>query len=272
MRLSKISAVFALSFALLLSGCSSDSSTPSESLPKTPESVAESTPEAPVETVDFSVNEEFGITATGPELTDQFGTFNQVAVDPASKVYTYAPEVLAADVTATFTAEQIESATRASTNFVLTQYIDNPLVWDDSDEVKSSFINSTIPMIDATYADAFKDAFNNTAEGYFVIDSDYGSWRTGERSLTPVPYEPGAARYALTYFEVKDITLFEGGEGVRIYYEIVYERDVLGADGQHYAEVNSAEVGHVMSFTGPGGSVQLSGWKNDSNTTYVERP
>lgn len=266
----KTSVVLALGATLLLSGCSSDSSAPLETSPEATESAAEPTPEVPLETVDFSVNEEFGITATGPELTDQFGTFTQVAVAPDSKVYTYAPGVIADNVITTFTPEQVAEATQASTNFLLTQYADSPLVWDDSAEIKDAFIEDTLPLIDGSYIDAFKEAFDSTT-GYFIVDSNFSSWRTDERGLKPAPYEVGAPRYALTYFEVKGVTLFEASQGVRIDYEIVYERDVLNSDGKHFAEVNNVTASHVMNFSGPEGAVKLAGWESDASTIYVDR-
>lgn len=267
MNISKISAALAVALTLLVTGCSTDSE------PAPTKSVGEIAPKPPKEAVDYASNADFGISAAGPELKDQFGVFNQVTVDPASKVFTHTPEILAADVNTVFTPDQSAAALRASVNFTLSQYADSPLVWDDSPEAKAAFIESTLPFIDDYSVDAFKSAFDSTAAtGYIIVDANDLSWRTEARNLKPSTYAPGSPRYALKSFEIKSIALYGEAQGIRFDYELSYEREVVDAEGNLFAEVTVASVAHSMNFSGPDGSVRLAGWESSATSTYEDRP
>lgn len=184
---------------------------------------AEEAPSPEVNLLNYEVNDQMGIVANGPVLSDQYGSYTQVTLAETSPLNSASFDAITPEASAAYTEEQLNTAQAFVSNFLITQSLDSPLVWDDREESVSAFVEQTVPLINDSYEGDFRDLFGyDDGKGYIITDSNDTSWRE-TLGYTPTAYVPNQARYAIKDISVSNIDLTEDG-GLRFDYGLEYNR------------------------------------------------
>lgn len=242
------------------------SASPTTTAPEAPEPTVEA---EKVSGLDYSLNEKFGIEATGPVLTDNYGTYTQVQLRDDSILSVYNPDVSDQGVKDTYTPEEVAQAQKIISSFLVSQSLDSPLVWDDSQEAKDTFIAETESFVDPEWFGDYNDLFGyDDGKGYIVVDSNDTSWRESTQNIKPFPYQENTPRYTVNDISVTSISLTDDG-GLRFDYALDYNRAVLSADEKVRKENVTATRSYGLTKDA-NGVWKLAGWAQEANFNFSD--
>jgi hypothetical protein len=241
----------------------SSTSAPAVSEPTPTESVA-----AYNGPLDYANNDKLGVNASDTTLSDQYGSYQQAELEDDSPLAVYNPDTADDAVKAAYSEEELQSAQLATSQFLVSESLDSPLVWDDSQEARDAFIAKTAPFVDDNYENDYRELFTyQDGKGYIVADSNDTQWRES-LGYEPAPYQKDLPRYAITDAKVSAITQTEDG-GLRLDYDLDYNREVIQkATGDTYVERVTATRSYGLTKSADG-SWQLSGWAQQAEFNFT---
>ncbi len=181
---------------------------------------------------------------------DQYGDYAALRVIDSTLIANLDSAEIDDAVTEHFDTQAIKFAAKYLTEFLVEWYIDTPLAFDDSQDVRDKYWADTA----SRWADAefMRGVFDERTapEPWALLDDDRGQWRqNGQPSYRPVPHVDGRARTKIQKIQLVDVEYDEiewHGEMqmlMKFDFDVVYDRDVVLASGETLTEHSSGTVG-----------------------------
>ncbi|MDR1808508.1 MAG: hypothetical protein LBR33_11465 [Propionibacteriaceae bacterium] len=132
--------------------------------------------------------------------TDRYGTYSPLTLESGAAAYSFDPTSVTTDATGetTYDLEDVEAAWEVVANYLVTEWADSELVWDDSAANRATVVDrlSTegyFALIDTPFADLLEldgGGLTPTLLGPWVLDQDYEDWR--QTGITDVASDTAA--------------------------------------------------------------------------------
>lgn len=253
-----------LALSAVITGCGGAIKEPAPTPPPTEVSA----PVVPVEKIDYTRNDKFGITLDTTERTDPYGTYQQVALADDSPLLTYDESIVEESTFYAFSPEEIKSAQVVVSHFSVAQQ-DSTLLWDNTEEGKAGWLEENQGrFIDRHQGEVETAIMSPEGDSYFITNGNANGWKTdGEEGTEPI-YQDGQPRLAFKEAKLTSINAFiddEGNENLRFDYEFVTEEDIVQTNQDNVTGViiQRAKRSYVVMRDGEGGW-DLSGWEEQS--------
>lgn len=254
-----------LALSAVISGCGGAIKEPTP--PPTPSPTEVSAPVVPVEKIDYTQNDKFGITLDTTERTDPYGTYQQVTLANDSPLLTYDESIVEESTFYAFSPEEIESAQVVTSHFAVAQQ-DSTLLWDDTDEGKAGWLEENQGRVVEEFHDDLEQEIKNPSDdAYYITSGNANGWKTrGEEGTEPI-YQEGQPRVAFKDAKLASVTAFvddSGKEYLRFDYEFTTQEDIVQTNQDNATGVitQRSTVAYAVARDGEGGWL-LTGWESN---------
>ena len=213
----------------------------------------------PVDKIDYSQNEEFGIVLGDGIFNDEHGEYRQLTVSENSSLMKYDKSLAEESVFYAFTEEEVKSAQQFISPFVVEQ-ADSTLLWDNSSETKNEWLEKHIDKFsEAARDDLVKEVQEPTNDWYSIINGNANNWKS---NIAPI-YVENQPRIAFTDIKLDSITAFldeteNNEERLRFDYTWTAMEDAYD-DEENGVLVIRAERTFALKRDGKGGWL-INGW------------
>ena len=251
----------------------SPSSSPTSSSSVSPSPSETDEPLAPelidsADAIDFStMKDEYGIEVDGPELTDGFGTYQQIKIPDNSAIYSVGTSGgYPLDLTEAYDESQIEEARKFAVDYIFYGLLDNPASVDASLEYRQQAVDAVLPMVGEEYREEYEKALLDETSYNLLSPLTY-SYSRGYSAV----YEEGRPRFALTMFDQGEKPDASLGDGIIAFY---YDLEVQAPgksfdDGKLYQLVAGYSVAVAVSVSDDG-DYKVVGWTYANFYSNVE--
>lgn len=285
-----LTAIGSIGAVAFLSSCGKNEK-PENSTPQTQESPSEiasdnggtETQPQPLDKIDYSKNNEFGIVLGDEIHTDEYGEYKQLTVSEDSVLMKFDRNVVDESVFNTFTEDEVKSAQQFISPFVV-ESADSTLLWDNSIEAKEEWIERNIDKIsDTAKEDTVQGIKEPENDWYNLINDNANDWKS---NVEPI-YVEGQPRIAFSDIKLDSITAFlaeeeNNDEVLRFDYEWTVLEDLYDGKETGVIVIRSARS-FALKRDGKGGWL-ISGWltkfvyetstaeKFDPSKKYAQQP
>lgn len=251
----------------LLSSCGK-SEKPENSTPPTNESPSEiasdnggtETQAQPLDKIDYSKNNEFGIVLGDETHTDEHGEYKQLTVSDESVLMKFDKNVVDESVFNAFTEDEVKSAQQFIAPFIV-ESADSTLLWDNSIEAKDEWLEHNIDKFsDTVQEDAVQEIKEPENDWYNLINGNANDWKS---NVEPI-YVEGQPRIAFSDIKLDSITAFldeeeNNEEMLRFDYEWTVLEDLYDGKETGVIVIRSAKS-FALKRDGKGGWL-ITGWR-----------
>lgn len=258
-----------IALSAVISGCGGAVNEPAPTPPPTEVSASVT----PVDEIDYTQNEKFGITLDKTERTDPYGTYQQLTVSDDSPLLQYNEDVVEDSTFYAFSQEEIQSAMSVVSPYAVSQQ-DSTLLWDNTEEGKASWLEENKPrFVEAYQDDVEASILNPEGDAYFVTNGNANGWKTeGDEGTEPI-YQDGQPRLAFKDAKLTSISAVvddKGTEHLRFNYEFVTQEDIVQTGQGNATGVLTQRDSRSYTVTRDGeGGWSLSGWGENSTREAV---
>lgn len=215
----------------VLAACGKNEETPAPTIEPAPapsDGGGDVQPPVPVEKLDYSKNDNFGIVLSDKVRTDAYGEYRQLTTSPESPLMNYDDTILEDHVLNAFTVEEVESAQQFASTYVIEQ-IDSTLLWDNSPEAKEEWIAENRSKFDKKYHAELEEAIRNPkTDNYEAVGGNAQGWKDAIAEPIYVADQP---RLVFTNAQLVSVNAFldeaeNNEERIRFDYECTAQEDI----------------------------------------------
>ncbi|WP_449386046.1 hypothetical protein [Cellulomonas soli] len=203
--------------------------------------------------IDRTANAQFGVVASQETVIDSYGAYTRLELADDAPVLTYDPEGEWGWMTEQFDAAFITESLKTGATYLVEDWADSPVRWDDSKRAWDEFTAAATELIGPLEGDP-RTLLSDSRGQYLDVDD----WRQA-LGLRPEPYVDGQVRVEVTRLEVDHMYYYElkaGGSamGLSLGLVMAFDEVVVRTDGTRF--VMPQEIAVDIDFAGPGGGVE----------------
>ena len=188
----------------------------------------------PVDRADF-----YGI-EVGSQGTDQYGAYRTLTTDYSFGIADLEEAVVSPAALENASEDTLMIHARTAFEFLVTEVIDSPLVFDDSAEAQEAFWRSAAGSF--LNVDPFRDFFESRADqgSFALVDDDRSEWRQAA-GYRPAPYSADRPRVRIASVSLAKVDYKTGAvPGPSFRFHATYARPVVKDTGESAWEHVSA--------------------------------
>ena len=188
----------------------------------------------------------------GSERTDQYGAYRTLKTDSSFGIADLEEAVVSPEARENASDDTLMIHARTAFEFLVTEVIDSPLVFDDSAEAQEAFWQSAAGSL--LQVEPFRDFFESRADqgSFALVDDDRSEWRQAA-GYRPAPYSADRPRVRISSVTLTDVG-YKVGEvpGPSFRFRAVYARPVVRDTGETAWEHVSASYTISIGYRGDG--------------------